>query len=103
MTSSLGADVRHGRRDNVRVVTYGPKELEIGDHSELLEARKVLRIDELQVSDLVAVVAIAILLARVGEGIKGGAGCTITNCMNMDRETGGVGGGDDLVQMRLGV
>jgi hypothetical protein len=67
MQAAGGIDVTVSLRPEIglewplcRRLALGPFELEVGNHAKLLEARKVGRVDKLQMGDLVAVVPIAV-------------------------------------------
>src|SRR4029079_187649 len=76
-----------------------PFELEVGQHPQLLEAREVSGIDELQMRHLVAVVPVAVRLTRGLEGIEACSHRMVSDGMDMHRETGGVELGNKPFEM----
>ncbi len=89
VTVTVRAEIRLERRLRRRL-PLGPIELHVGDHAELLEAREVGRIDELQMGDLVAVVPIPVRRTRCRKGIETRAHGAVADGMDAHRETGGV-------------
>src|SRR6185437_5775360 len=71
-------------------LALGPFELHVGDHPEFLEAAEIGRIDELQMCDLMAIVPVAVRLARGSECIEARAHGIVADGMDMHRKAGRV-------------
>jgi hypothetical protein len=84
---SIGPKIRFKRAFGRRFA-LGPFELEVGHHADLLEAREVCGIHELQMRDLVAVVPVTIRRARGSKCIEARAYGAIADGVNVDRKTG---------------
>ena len=94
MQAACGVDVAVALRPEIglerpfgRRLALGPFELKVGDHAELLEAREVGRIDELQMGDLVAVVPVSIRRAGGRKRIEARAHGTVADGMDVHGET----------------
>ena len=101
MQAARGVNVFVSFRTEIRLerplgrgLGLGPFELHIGDHAELPEARKVGRVDERQMGNLVAVVLVAIRGAGGSKGIEARANSAVADGMDMHGETGSIELGD---------
>src|SRR5262249_21162395 len=71
-------------------ISKRPQRLKVGNHAEPAEARHILRIEQLKMSDLMARIAAAIFRLREFEGIERIADGAVADGVNVNLKAGAV-------------